>query len=89
MTLRFCQNLRLPLVPPSNFAIKSTRTRRLSVHNSLLDSNDSRKVLLLYPLFFYYLFMLSKFLLPTLAFSTVNVTEKCLSQYPRLELLYV
>lgn len=46
MTLRFCQNLRLPLVPPSNFPIKSTRTRRLSVHNSLLDSNDSRKLVL-------------------------------------------
>jgi hypothetical protein len=44
MALRLSQNLRHPLVPPTNFSMKATRTRKLSVMNYTLDPKDSRKV---------------------------------------------
>ncbi|XP_059444608.1 uncharacterized protein LOC132176427 isoform X3 [Corylus avellana] len=46
MALRLCQNLRHPLVPPTNFSMKATRTRKLSVMNYTLDPKDSRKLVL-------------------------------------------
>ncbi|KAE8124269.1 hypothetical protein FH972_019170 [Carpinus fangiana] len=46
MALRLCQNLRHPLVPPTNFSMKATRTRKLSVMNYTLDPKDSLKLVL-------------------------------------------